>query len=88
MITGDNPLTACHVAKELHFTRKPLLVLTAPTEGKISLFHLFSNCLLNLEFNAWKWESVNKDVNLPIQPANIRDLTRDYDLCVTGEVNK
>ncbi|CAF3194206.1 unnamed protein product [Rotaria sp. Silwood2] len=69
MITGDNPLTACHVAKELHFTRKPLLVLTAPTTKS----------------NEWKWESVHKDTNLPIQPANIRDLTRQYDLCVTGE---
>lgn len=30
MITGDNPLTACHVAKELKMTRKEMLILEKP----------------------------------------------------------
>lgn len=43
MITGDNPLTACHVAKELRFTRKKLLIIS-PTQKKVG---------------DWQWVSID-----------------------------
>ena len=33
MLTGDNPLTACHVAKELKIATRKTLVLTEVNEG-------------------------------------------------------
>lgn len=67
MITGDNPLTACHVAKELRFSRKPILVLTLATK------------------HDYVWQSVSGEVNLPVQTSLVSSLTKEYDLCITGD---
>ncbi|MGH0154349.1 UNVERIFIED_CONTAM: hypothetical protein FKN15_029008 [Acipenser sinensis] len=70
MITGDNPLTACHVARELHFIQKPhtLILQAPPTHGA-----------------AWQWQSIDGSVELPLVPHSVKELVREFDLCVTGE---
>ncbi|XP_046894875.1 manganese-transporting ATPase 13A1 [Hypomesus transpacificus] len=69
MITGDNPLTACHVAKELHFIQKEhtLILQTGPNQGE------------------WQWESIDGSVCVPLPPPSVPSFTNQYDLCVTGE---
>ncbi|XP_066294107.1 endoplasmic reticulum transmembrane helix translocase-like [Branchiostoma lanceolatum] len=71
MITGDNPLTACHVARELRFTRCPkTLVLSPPVD----------------QDSEWHWLSVDEKVTLPMVPQEgARELIGKYDLCLTGE---
>ncbi|CAI5764980.1 manganese-transporting ATPase 13A1 [Podarcis lilfordi] len=70
MITGDNPLTACHVAQELHFTQKEQTLILQPPCDK--------DC-------SWQWQSISGTVTLPIIPDSLQELTRDHNLCVTGE---
>ncbi|KAH3794144.1 endoplasmic reticulum transmembrane helix translocase-like [Dreissena polymorpha] len=72
MITGDNPLTACHVAKELRFTRKQhTLILQAPAS----------------EDQAWQWRSIDDTVSVPVETAGDlrKQLVEEHDLCLTGE---
>lgn len=73
MITGDNPLTACHVAKELHITRssRHTLVYTDPNERA----------------DSWHWQSIDDSVirAMPTTAAEYRQLSVDYDLCLTGQ---
>jgi len=72
MITGDNPLTACHISKELKMTKKEhTLILTAPSPSH----------------DEWMWVSVDGTVNKEATAQAIKEL-KNYDLCVTGEVRK
>ncbi|ETE70995.1 putative cation-transporting ATPase 13A1, partial [Ophiophagus hannah] len=69
MITGDSPLTACHVAQELHFTQKEqTLILQPASKG-----------------SGWKWQSISGTTVLPIVPDSLRELTSHHNLCITGE---
>lgn len=72
MITGDNPLTACHVAKELRFTKKPLLVLT-PNDG---------------DEKDYQWQGIVGKTKYPLkgdQSQKIKEILKEYDFCVTGD---
>ncbi|NWI69191.1 AT131 ATPase, partial [Todus mexicanus] len=70
MITGDNPLTACHVARELHFLQRQKTLILQPPRTKGS---------------SWQWESIDGAVVLPISTSSPREVTQRHDLCVTGE---
>lgn len=74
MITGDNVLTACHVAKSLHLTKKTLLALT-----KCSASDSGSE--------KWIWQSTDKSVHLDLFPKEMNQFFEENDLALTGEVN-
>lgn len=71
MITGDNPLTACHVAKELRFTKKPILVLTPNEEGTVW---------------QWQGIVGNTKIPIGGRNAQTaREIMKEYDFCITGD---
>ncbi|XP_076642830.1 endoplasmic reticulum transmembrane helix translocase [Halictus rubicundus] len=70
MITGDNPLTACHVSRELHFTKKPsTLILTLTDEEWL-----------------WESVDGEISLPLGMKNVNRgKEIWREHALCVTGE---
>ncbi|XP_067589499.1 endoplasmic reticulum transmembrane helix translocase isoform X1 [Pseudorca crassidens] len=70
MITGDNPLTACHVAQELHFIEKAhTLILQPPTE----------------KGRPCEWHSIDGSIVLPLAQGSPKALALDHALCLTGD---
>lgn len=72
MITGDNPLTACHVAKELRFSRKPAIILSK------------SNGNSNGKAQKWEWVSIDGCKRAQCKTP-LKELLQNFDLCLTGE---
>lgn len=72
MITGDNPLTALHVAKQVEIVDRDALILDAPEHDDSGK---------NLV-----WRTVDDKVNIPVDPSKPLDpeILKTKDLCVTG----
>ncbi|KAK8128469.1 cation-transporting ATPase 4 [Apiospora sp. TS-2023a] len=70
MITGDNPLTAVHVAREVEIVDREVLILDAPEHSDHVLV----------------WRSVDDKVIIPVDPSKPIDpsILNEKDLCVTG----
>lgn len=72
MITGDNPLTAVHVARQVEIVDRDCLILDAP-ENDTSGTKLV-------------WRSVDDKFNIPVDPTKDLDqeILSSKDICITG----
>ncbi|CZT12024.1 probable calcium-transporting ATPase (P-type ATPase) [Rhynchosporium graminicola] len=72
MITGDNPLTACHVAHEVEIVDRDVLILDAPEHDDSG-----ENLV---------WRSIDDSISIPVDPSKPIDpkVIANNDLCVTG----
>ncbi|ESZ93822.1 cation-transporting ATPase 4 [Sclerotinia borealis F-4128] len=72
MITGDNPLTAIHVAREVEIVDRDVLILDAPEHDDSG--------------DKLVWRSVDDSISIPVDPSKPIDkkIIEENDLCVTG----
>ena len=73
LFTGDNPLTACHVARELRFTKhKITLILTKIPNNNWAWQSVNEEILIPIDImkNKKKWSN---------------EVVAKYDLCLTGD---
>ncbi|KAL8950631.1 MAG: hypothetical protein Q9222_003340 [Ikaeria aurantiellina] len=72
MITGDNPLTAVHVARQVEIIDREVLILDAPEHDDSG--------------KKLVWRSVDDTVNISVDPSKPldADVLKSKDICVTG----
>ncbi|EJT45920.1 hypothetical protein A1Q1_05645 [Trichosporon asahii var. asahii CBS 2479] len=70
MITGDNPLTAIHVAREVEIVDRDCMILDLKEGSSDQLV----------------WRNVDETKIIPVNPEEPldQDILRDYDICITG----
>lgn len=78
MITGDNPLTACHVAEEVDIVSNKHLILDYGDESCQGLFFL-----LKLEL-FWKSTDESIAIKQDLKAEKLPSELESYDLCITG----
>ncbi|KAI9002348.1 hypothetical protein BC832DRAFT_561305 [Gaertneriomyces semiglobifer] len=69
MITGDNALTACHVAKEVEIVSRQVLIADVWENGQL----------------AWRSVDEKVQLECQLNQATFDSRLEDYDLCVTGK---
>lgn len=76
MITGDNPLTACHVAKDVEIVDREVMILDLK-EGATADDDLV-------------WKNVDETKIIPVDPSRPldKDVLQNYDVCITGVAMK
>lgn len=55
------------------------------TDSQAPHRHVHVKFVLLFPDSSWQWQSIDGAVVLPILPSSLRELTQQYDLCVTGE---
>ncbi|GAA5974104.1 hypothetical protein JCM11641_003436 [Rhodosporidiobolus odoratus] len=76
MITGDNPLTAAHVAKEVEIVDREVLILDLKEGAE--------------EEDELTWRTPDESIMIPVNPSEPLDtsLFDKYDICMTGSALK
>lgn len=72
MITGDNPLTAVHVARQVEIVDREVLILDAPENDDSGTKLL--------------WRSIDEKISIPVDPSEDLDpnILQNKDICITG----
>lgn len=72
MITGDNALTAVHVARQVEIVDREVLILDAPENDNSG--------------TKLVWRSIDDRISIPVDPTKLidKDIIEQKDLCITG----